>query len=131
MAVSDLLVAISNASRVAFPDKLSVMASNLKAVTVVLSFCLVPHETQKRHVNRSHAKLKGFKMETEILTKTVEDLTRKEVTGNHFVIMKLKEPDLQFCVQKSWDCWLLNATQKMEKQKHKSCSHHKITTHLV
>lgn len=91
MAVSDLLVAIPNASRVALPDKFSVISSNLEAVTVVLSFCFIPHETQKRHVNRSHPKLECFKMETEILTKTMEDLTRKEASDNYFGIMKNKK----------------------------------------
>lgn len=76
MAVSDLLVAIPNAPRVAFPDKLSAISPNLEAVAVVTSFCLVSHETEKGHVDRSHPDLEGFKMETEILTKTMEDLPK-------------------------------------------------------
>ena len=108
MAVSDLLVAIPDAPRVSLPDKLSVISSNLEAVTVVLCFCLIPHETQKRHVNRSHPKLEGFEMETKILTKTVEDLTRKEVADDYVKIKRIRLAI--FCTTREYK--LLNEAQK-------------------
>lgn len=86
MAVSNLLVAIPYASWVSFPYDLSAISSNLKAVCVVPSFCFIPHETEECHINRSHTKLEGFKMETEVLTKAVENLTRMK-NNNYFSIL--------------------------------------------
>lgn len=79
MAVSNLLVAIPYASWVTFPYDLSAISSNFEAVGVVPSFRFIPHETEKCHVNRSHTELEGFKMETEVLTKTVENLARMKI----------------------------------------------------
>lgn len=79
MAVSNFLVVVPNASRVALPNQLPAISTNLEAVTEVSSVGFVPHESQKCHVNRCHTQLKGFKMKTEILAKTVEDLSKGEI----------------------------------------------------
>lgn len=75
MTISDLPVTISNASWCALPDELPAISSNLQAIAVVPSFCLITHKTKKCHINRSHTKLKCLKMETKILSKAVKDLT--------------------------------------------------------
>jgi hypothetical protein len=76
MAVSNFPVAVPYASWVALPSQFSTISSNFQAIGVVSSIVFITHETEECHINRSHAKLEGFKMETEVLTKTVEDLTR-------------------------------------------------------
>jgi hypothetical protein len=76
MAVSNFPVAIPYASWVALPNQFPTISSNLQAIGVVSSVAFIAHESEECHINRSHAELEGFKMETEVLTKTVEDLTR-------------------------------------------------------
>lgn len=73
MAVSNSPVAVPYASGIAFPSQFSGISSNLQAIAVVSSFNFITHESQECHINRRHAELEGFKMETEILTETVED----------------------------------------------------------
>ena len=77
MTVPNFPVAVSNASWGTFPGEFTTVTSNFETVAVVPSFHLVPHESKECHIYRSHAKLKGFKMEAEILTKTVENLRKK------------------------------------------------------
>lgn len=74
MTVSDFLMAISNASRAALPYLSASVSTYLQAVAVAPGFSFVAHEAEERHVNRSHTKLESFKVETEVLTETVEDL---------------------------------------------------------
>lgn len=76
VAVSDFFVVVPNASRVSLPYQLPAISTDLEAVTVVSGICFVPHESEKCHVNWCHTQLKGFKMKTEILAKTVEDLAK-------------------------------------------------------
>lgn len=78
MAVSNFLVAVSYASWAALPYLFPSIPSYLQAVAVAPSFSFVAHEPEECHVNRSHTKLEGFKMETEVLTKTVEDLPESD-----------------------------------------------------
>ena len=82
VAVSNFLVVVPNASRVALPYQLPPISTHLKAVTVVSSIRFVPHESEKRHVNRCHTQLKGFKMKTEILPKTVEHLRKPKIRAS-------------------------------------------------
>ncbi len=77
MAVPYLLVAISDTSCGALPYEFPPICPNLKAITIVPSLILVTHETEECHVNRGHAKLEGFKVKAEILTKTMKDLTKR------------------------------------------------------
>lgn len=74
MAISNFLMAVSYASGVSLPYLFTSIPSYLQTIAVGSSFSFVAHEPEKCHVNRSHTKLEGFKMKTEVLTKTVEDL---------------------------------------------------------
>ena len=76
MAVSHLPVTISNTPRCALPNEFSAISPHLEAITVISGIRLVAHESYKCHVNRRHPELKSFKMETEVLTKTIEDLIK-------------------------------------------------------
>lgn len=90
MAVSDFLMVVPNASRVAFPYELPSISTDLEAVTVVSGICFVAHEAEKCHINWCHTQLKGFKMKTEILAKAVEDLTKGEIRAENRSSCKLK-----------------------------------------
>lgn len=88
MTVSDLSVTISYAAWGTLPDEFSAIPTDFQTVTVVSSVIFITHETEKRHVDGSHAELECFKVETEILPIAVEDLclvrlkinSRNEVT---------------------------------------------------
>jgi hypothetical protein len=54
------------------------MSPDLKAVGIIPSLSLITHETEECHINRGHAKLESFKVKAEVLTKTMEDLTKKK-----------------------------------------------------
>lgn len=69
-------MAIADASWGPLPYKFPAVRSNLQAVAVIPSLSLVAHETEKRHVNRGHAKLERLEMEAEVLTKTMKYLTK-------------------------------------------------------
>lgn len=72
MTIPDLPVAITNASWGPLPYEFPAIRSNLQAVAVIPGLGLITHETEKRHVNRGHAKLEGLEMEAEVLTKTMK-----------------------------------------------------------
>lgn len=74
MAVSYFPMAVSDASRGAFPNHSPAAATNLQAVAVGLRLILVPHETNERHVDWSLPEQKGFKVQAEILSETIEHL---------------------------------------------------------
>ena len=74
IAVPDLPVAVSDASRDALPCHLTTTASNLQAVAVILSFSIVAHEAEEGNVDRCHAQLECLEMQTEILAKAAENL---------------------------------------------------------
>lgn len=76
MAVSNLLVAISYASWGTFPNEFPPISPNLKTVAVITGFRLITHETEECHIHWSHPQLKSFKMETEVLSETVENLNK-------------------------------------------------------
>lgn len=78
MAVSNFYVTIPDAPGGAFPYKFPTISTNFQAVTIVSSLYLISHESEESHVNRSCAQLKCFEMKTKILTKTIENLKRKE-----------------------------------------------------
>jgi hypothetical protein len=78
MAVPNLPVAISYTPWHAFPNKFPTISPNLQAVAVIPSFCLITHESEECHINRSHPKLESFKMKAEILAKTVENLKQND-----------------------------------------------------
>lgn len=75
MTVSNFLVAISNAPWTSLVDQFAAASAYLETVAVASGVSFVAHETKECHVNWGHSELKGFEMETEILSKTVEDLT--------------------------------------------------------
>ena len=86
MTIPDFLMAISNTSGGALPCQFPAMSPDFKAVAIIPSISLITHETEKCHVNRGHAKLESFKVKAEVLTKTMEDLTKKEaknIQSNH------------------------------------------------
>jgi len=74
IAVPDLPVAVSDASRDALPCHLTTTASNLQAVAVILSFSIVAHEAEEGNVDRCHAQLECLEMQTEILAEAAENL---------------------------------------------------------
>jgi hypothetical protein len=59
------------------------MSPDLKAVGIIPSLSLITHETEECHINRGHAKLESFKVKAEVLTKTMEDLTKKKKRTSH------------------------------------------------
>jgi hypothetical protein len=59
------------------------MSPDLKAVGIIPSLSLITHETEECHINRGHAKLESFKVKAEVLTKTMEDLTKKKRAASH------------------------------------------------
>jgi len=73
IAVPDLPVAVSDASRDALPCHLTTTASNLQAVAVILSFSIVAHEAEEGNVDRCHAQLECLEMQTEILAEAAEN----------------------------------------------------------
>lgn len=91
MAVSDFLMAISDASRAAFPYLFTSVASYLQAVAVAPGFSFITHETEECHVNRRHAELEGFEMETKVLTKTVEDLQERTNETTILIWMRFQD----------------------------------------
>jgi hypothetical protein len=78
MTIPDFPVAISNTLRGALPCQFPAMSPDLKAVGIIPSLSLITHETEECHINRGHAKLESFKVKAEVLTKTMEDLTKKK-----------------------------------------------------
>jgi hypothetical protein len=60
------------------------MSPDLKAVGIIPSLSLITHETEECHINRGHAKLESFKVKAEVLTKTMEDLTKKRAASHPF-----------------------------------------------
>ncbi|KAJ4954601.1 hypothetical protein NE237_011384 [Protea cynaroides] len=77
MAVPDLPVAISDAPEGTFPYEFTAISPNFQAVAIVPSLCLITHKMEECHVYRSHAKLEGFEVQAEVLTKTIEDIQKK------------------------------------------------------
>lgn len=75
MVIPYLSVAISDASWGSFPDKFSPVSSNFEAVRVISSLVFVAHKTEECHVHRSCTKLEGFKVEAEVLAKTMKNLS--------------------------------------------------------
>lgn len=78
MAIPNFPMTVSYTSGCTFPDKLPSISPYFQAVAVVSCLCLVSHKPKECHVYGCHSKLKCFKMETEVLTKTIENL--KKVT---------------------------------------------------
>lgn len=72
--VPHLAVAVSDAAWDPLPDHLAAIASNLKAVAVILCLHIISHESQKCYVNWCIAKLECLEMETEILPKATKNL---------------------------------------------------------
>jgi len=83
MTIPDFPVAISNTLRGALPCQFPAMSPDLKAVGIIPSLSLITHETEECHINRGHAKLESFKVKAEVLTKTMEDLTKKKRAASH------------------------------------------------
>jgi hypothetical protein len=83
MTIPDLPVAISDTSRGTLPYKFPAISSDLKAIAIIPSLSLITHETEECHINRGHAKLESFKVKAEVLTKTMEDLTKKKKRTSH------------------------------------------------
>ena len=69
-------MAISDASRDTLPSHLTINASNLQAVGVVLGFGVVSHEPEEGDVHRRHAQLEGLKVQAEVLPKAAENLDK-------------------------------------------------------
>jgi hypothetical protein len=74
MAVSYFPMAVSDTTRGAFPNHSPATTPDLEAVAVGLCIILIPHETDKCHVDWSLSEQKGFKVQAEILPKTIEHL---------------------------------------------------------
>jgi hypothetical protein len=74
MAVSYFPMAVSDTSRGAFPNHSPATAPDFEAVAVGLCLILIPHETDECHVNWSLPEQKGFKVQAEIFSKTIEHL---------------------------------------------------------
>lgn len=77
MAISDFPMVITNAPWSAFPHQLPAICPNLQAVAEVLRFNFITHETKESHVNWGYANQKRFKVQAEVVTKTVENLRKK------------------------------------------------------
>lgn len=77
VAIPNRSVTVPYASWGTLPSKFAAIPTNFQTVGVVSSIGLVTHISQKSHIYRSHAKLKSFKVETEVLSKTMEDLKKK------------------------------------------------------
>ena len=78
LIASHFVVAVTDASRGAFPYHLPTVTANLEAVGVVPCFVLVAHETKESHVYRCHAELEGLKVQTEVLSETMEHLIQQK-----------------------------------------------------
>ena len=52
------------------------IGSHLAAIAETLGLNLITHESKECHVDRWRAKLEGFKVEAEVMTKAVEDLVK-------------------------------------------------------
>lgn len=81
VAVPHLPVTIPYASRGSLPYEFPAISPNFQAITVVSGLCLITHESEKCHVNRSHPELKSFKMEAEVVTEAIEDLKQDQIAN--------------------------------------------------
>ena len=72
--VTNLPVAVPYASRDALPNHLPPTPSNFKTVAVVPCLVIITHEPQEGYVDGSYPELECFKMQTEILPETTENL---------------------------------------------------------
>lgn len=89
-AVSNLPMPIPHTPWHALPYEFSRISTHLQAVAVIPSFCLIPHEMKKCHIDRSHPKLKRFKVEAKVLPEAVEDLEKMQ---QEKIILELKHHD--------------------------------------
>ena len=78
MTVPHLPVAVPDAPGGALPYHLPAIGPDLKAVTVVPRLIFVSHETEEGHVHWCHPKLEGLKVQTEVLSETMEHLIQPE-----------------------------------------------------
>lgn len=76
VAVPHFPVAIPDAPRDPLPGHLTVDASDLQAVGVVLGFGVVSHEPEEGDVDRRHAQLECLEVQAEVLPKAAENLDR-------------------------------------------------------
>lgn len=73
MAVPNLPMAVSDAAGISLPYHLPAIRPNLKAVSVAPCIIFITHKTEESHVYWCHSKLECLKVQTEVLTKTVEN----------------------------------------------------------
>jgi hypothetical protein len=83
VAIPNFPVAISDASRDTLPGHLTINASNLQAVGVVLSFNIVSHEPEEGDVDRRHPQLEGLEVQAEVLAKAAENLYKYSRVSYH------------------------------------------------
>lgn len=73
IAISNLPVAIPDASRHPLPYQFPAIATHLQAVAEVLCLVVLTHESQECHVNWSHSQEEGLEVKTEVFPKAIED----------------------------------------------------------